>query len=110
MTTEFATVEDNDVESLVCVCGNHGADEGLIAATAEGIAVHISETPVPEGLAPYPENVDDVFTLCPVCGHLYNDKTIRDTNTAPVVLKVDVTNGTRHKDAIIAHWAELDKG
>lgn len=108
MDTEYAEVEENDVESITCVCGNTCSDEGMIQANPEGIAVHLSNTPVPAGLAPFPEDEDELHTLCPVCGRVYSDKTIKETNTAPVAFRVDVSDGTTHKDAIVAHWNELN--
>jgi len=110
VTAEFGTVVSNEPESLECVCGNCATFDGLVSATPEGIAVDLcfTPTPTPEAMADWPEDEDELHTLCPVCGRLYLDKTIRDTNTAPVVRIVDLSDGTPAKNALTAHDAESD--
>jgi hypothetical protein len=104
--TEFAQVTGHDVTTITCVCGNTVSDDGLIQANSHGIPVHIGAgTPVPAGLAKWPED-EDLYTLCPSCGRVYHDTVIEETGTAPVAFRVDVTAG-QVADAIRVHW-ELD--
>jgi hypothetical protein len=84
MDTEFADVIDHDVTTITCVCGNTVSNEGLIQANSQGIPVHIgASTPVPAGLATWPED-QDLYTLCSSCGRVYHDVVIEETGTAPV--------------------------
>ena len=112
VTGERGTVVSGEPESLECVCGNCASFEGLITATPEGIALPLNlmptSTAVSDALAPWPEDQDELHTLCGVCGRLYRDATIRETNTAPVVRTVDLRDGTPAKNALIAHDAEMD--
>lgn len=103
-TTEYAVVENNDVESLTCVCGNSSSDEGLIQADSDGVPVHIEDsTPVPAGLSEWPEDEDELYTLCPICGRVYHDKTIKDTGEAPVAFVADLKEGPIAY-GIRVHW------
>lgn len=103
MDTEFAEVIGHDVTTITCVCGNTVSQEGLIQANSQGIPVHNDgNTPVPEGLAAWPED-EDLYTLCPSCGRVYHDAVIEETGTAPVALRVEVTAGPI-AEAIRAHW------
>lgn len=110
VTGERGRVVSGEPESLECVCGNCASFEGLISSTPEGIALELyaQVLPRPEGLAAWPEDEGELHTLCPVCGRLYRDATIRETNTAPVVRIVDLTDGTPAKIALLAHDAEMD--
>ncbi|WP_427172785.1 hypothetical protein [Arthrobacter sp. 92] len=103
METEYADVVDHDVTTITCVCGNTVSKDGLIQANSQGIPVHIDgESPVPAGLAPWPDD-EDVYTLCPSCGRVYRDAVIEETGTAPVAFRVDVTGGPV-AEAIRVHW------
>jgi hypothetical protein len=91
---EYADVIDGEPDSLTCVCGNTANDAGLVCANDEGLPVHSgSSTPVPDGLAERPEDEDNLYTLCPVCGRVYSNKVIRKANTAPVAFHVDLQSG-----------------
>lgn len=104
MDNEFAGVVDHDVTTITCVCGNTVGNEGLIQANSQGVPVHLGgSTPVPAGLAPWPED-EDLYTLCPSCGRVYRDSVIEETGTAPVALRVDVAAGPI-AEAIRVHWA-----
>jgi hypothetical protein len=103
---EFAEVIDNDPESITCVCGNTCSGEGMIQCDSSGIAYHLLLGEVPEGLAEMPDDVTEMYMLCPSCGRVYHDQTIRDTGKAPVAATVDTKSGTA-ADAIKLHW-ELD--
>ena len=106
MDTEFAQVNGHDVTTITCVCGNTVSDEGLIQANSQGMPVHAGgDTPVPDGLAEWPED-EDLHTLCPSCGRVYRDAVIEETGTAPVAFRVDVDSGPVAA-AIRIHW-ELD--
>jgi hypothetical protein len=103
METEFADVIDHDVTTITCICGNTVSKEGLIQANSRGIPVYVGgDTPLPAGLAPWPED-EDLYTLCPSCGRVYRDAVIEETGTAPVAFQVEVTAGPIAK-AIQAHW------
>ena len=105
METEFADVTGHDVTTITCVCGNTVSGEGLIQADSEGIPVHGDDsTPVPAGLAEWPED-EDIYTLCPKCGRVYRDAVIEETGTAPVAFRVD-TAETRIAEAIRVHWEQ----
>lgn len=101
MDAETADVVGHDVTTITCVCGNTVSQDGLIQANSEGMPVY-AESPVPEGLAAWPED-EDLYTLCPRCGRVYRDAVIEETGTAPVALRVDVTRGPV-AEAIQAHW------
>jgi len=104
MDTEFADVIGHDVTTITCVCGNTVSNEGLIQANSDGMPVHLGrDTPVPAGLAPWPED-EDLYTLCPSCGRVYRDTVIEETGTAPVALRVDVATGPV-AEAIRVHWS-----
>ena len=104
MDTEFAQVIDHDVTTITCVCGNTVSNEGLIQANSEGTPVYGGgDTPVPAGLAVWPED-EDLYTLCPSCGRVYRDAIIEETGTAPVALQVDVSTGPV-AEAIRVHWS-----
>lgn len=106
MDTEFAQVTGHDVTTITCVCGNTVSDEGLIQANSQGIPIHAGgDTPVPDGLAEWPED-EDLYTLCPSCGRVYRDAVIEETGTAPVAFRVDVASGPVAA-AIRIHW-DLD--
>lgn len=102
MDTEFAEVSGHDVTTIKCVCGNTVDNEGLIQANSQGMPIHGGNTPVPTGLAPWPED-EDLYTLCPSCGRVYRDSVIEETGTAPVAFKVDVSAGPI-AEAIRVHW------
>ncbi|WP_211882182.1 hypothetical protein [Pseudarthrobacter albicanus] len=103
MDPEFAEVSDHDVTTITCVCGNTVSGEGLIQANAQGIPVHSGgNTPVPAGLAEWPED-EDLYTLCPSCGRVYSDTVVEETGTAPVALRVDVAHAPV-AEAIRVHW------
>ncbi|HEX9228302.1 MAG TPA: hypothetical protein VF885_16995 [Arthrobacter sp.] len=101
--TEFADVIDNDPESITCVCGNTCADEGMIQSNSDGIAYHLMLGAVPEGLAEMPDDVNEMFMVCPSCGRVYHDQTIRDTGKAPVLKTVDTKSGPV-EHALKLHW------
>ncbi|HKS02858.1 MAG TPA: hypothetical protein VJS86_14390 [Arthrobacter sp.] len=104
MDTEFADVIGHDVTTITCVCGNTVSNEGLIQANSDGMPVHLGrDTPVPAGLAPWPED-EDLYTLCPSCGRVYHDTVIEETGTAPVALRVDAATGPV-AEAIRVHWS-----
>lgn len=105
--TEFASVVDNDPESMTCVCGNHTGLEGLPQCNADGILFHLEIGDVPEDLVEMPENPNELYTLCRDCGRVYHDQTIKDTGTAPVFKVVDVKEGPV-ADSITAHDKALD--
>jgi len=103
MDTEVADVVDHDVTTITCVCGNTVSNEGLIQANSQGIPVHNGgNTPVPAGLATWPED-EDLYTLCPSCGRVYHDVIIEETGTAPVAFRVDISAGPI-AEAIRVHW------
>lgn len=102
MNTEVAEVTGHDVTTIVCVCGNTVSSEGLIQANAQGIPVHSGNTPVPSGLADWPDD-EDLYTLCPSCGRVYRDAVIEETGTAPVAFRVDAAHGPV-AEAIRIHW------
>ena len=102
MDPEFADVTGHDVTTIVCVCGNTVDGEGLIQANARGIPLHSGDTPVPAGLAKWPED-EDIHTLCPSCGRVYRDAIIEETGIAPVAFRVDTTQGAV-AEAIRIHW------
>lgn len=103
MDTEFADVIGHDVTTITCLCGNTVSKEGLIQANSNGMPVHVGgSTPVPAGLAAWPED-EDLYTLCPSCGRVYHDTVIEATGTAPVAFQVDVTTGPI-AEAIRIHW------
>lgn len=105
METEFADVTGHDVTTITCVCGNTVDGEGLIQANAEGIPVHGDDsTPVPAGLAEWPED-EDIYTLCPKCGRVYRDAVIEETGEAPVAFRVDAAHGPI-AEAIRIHWEQ----
>lgn len=107
MATEFATADNNDPESLICICGNHTGEEGLPQCTADGILFHLELGEVPPGLVEMPDDPDQLYTLCRSCGRIYHDQTIKDTGTAPVYKVVDVKEGPV-ADSITAHDKALD--
>ncbi|AXJ10921.1 hypothetical protein [Arthrobacter sp. PM3] len=103
MDNEFADVVDHDVTTITCVCGNTVGNEGLIQANSQGVPVHLGRSsPVPAGLAPWPED-EDLYTLCPSCGRVYHDTVIEETGTAPVAFRVDASAGPI-AEAIRVHW------
>ena len=103
METELAEVTGHDVTTIICVCGNTVSGEGLIQANAQGMPVHGGGgTPVPSGLAGWPED-EDLYTLCPSCGRVYRDAVIEETGTAPVAFRVDIASGPV-AEAIRVHW------
>lgn len=108
ITGEHGKLVSGEPESLECVCGNCAVFEGLISFTAEEIAFHFHDRPKPDDLAAWPEDEDELHTLCRVCGRVYRDATIRETNTAPVVRIADLTDGTPAKNAVIAHDDEMN--
>ena len=108
MATEFATVDDNDPESLICICTNSTSEEGLPQCNADGILYHLELGEVPEGLAEMPDDPNELYTLCRSCGRVYRDQTIRDTGTAPVYAVVDVKEGPV-ADSISAHDMEMNR-
>jgi hypothetical protein len=100
---ETADVAGHDVTTIACVCGNTVSQDGLIQANSQGVPVHAGrDTPVPEGLAAWPED-GELYTLCPRCGRVYCDSVIEETGTAPVAFRVDVTGGPI-AEAIRVHW------
>lgn len=103
---EIAEVIDNDPESITCVCGNTCADEGMIQCDSNGIAYHLLNGEVPAGLAEMPEDENELYMVCPSCGRVYHDQTIKDTGAAPVFKTVDTKSGPA-AEAITIHW-ELD--
>ncbi|TNB69866.1 hypothetical protein FHJ30_17200 [Arthrobacter sp. BB-1] len=103
MDAETAAVTGHDVTTIVCVCGNTVSQDGLIQANSQGVPVYAGgDTPVPAGLAAWPED-EDLYTLCPTCGRVYRDAVIEETGTAPVAFRVDVT-ADPIAGAIQAHW------
>ncbi|MET1087604.1 MAG: hypothetical protein ABWY04_10870 [Arthrobacter sp.] len=102
MGTETARVTGHDVTTITCVCGNTVSQDGLIQADSRGVPVSGGESPVTDGLAPWPDD-EDLYTLCPRCGRVYRDAVIEETGTAPVAFRVDVT-ASPIAEAIKIHW------
>lgn len=100
---EFASVEENYPDSITCVCGNTCADDGMIQCNESGIAFHLLNGDVPEGLAEMPDDPAKLYMVCPVCGRVYHDQTIIDTATAPVFATVDVKSGPA-AESLKIHW------
>ncbi|VXC11937.1 conserved hypothetical protein [Arthrobacter sp. 9AX] len=102
MGPETASVTGHDVTTITCICGNTVSQDGLIQANSRGVPIAGGDSPVPAGLAPWPED-EDLYTLCPRCGRVYRDAVIEETGTAPVAFQVDVAAGPI-AEAIKAHW------
>ncbi|NKX55990.1 hypothetical protein [Arthrobacter mobilis] len=50
-----------------------------------------------------PDDVEELYSLCPVCGRVYHDQTAREKGEAPVVKTVDVKSGPV-AEALRIHW------
>lgn len=88
---EYAALEHADIESIICLCGNHTADEGMPQANSDGIVSSLDSGPAPEGLSELPAE-GETFTLCRACGRLYRDADAEE-NRIPVYKTVDVRSG-----------------
>lgn len=78
----------------------------MIQSNSAGIAYHLMLGEVPEGRAEMPDDVNEMFMVCPPCGRVYHDQTIRETGKSPVHAVVDAKTGPA-AESIKIHW-ELD--